>query len=127
MLSAIIILMNSVCAECNPLNETSLGQNECALPLSNFFPCYHIVNILRIVERERECAKTGDRIFNSITGLRSTGWSTDMHKAWIGRPLGRSMLHEEKEPSWVGRPVDRPTFPVSPAMTEGIERSTVPC
>jgi len=55
-----------------------------------------------------------------MTGFRSTGRSTDINKAWIYRP----MLHEEEEPSWIDRSPGRPTFSVSPATTEGIERST---
>jgi len=54
---------------------------------------------------------------NSMTELRSTGRSTDTHKAWIGWPLGRSLLHEEDEPILVGSPPGQPTFSVSPAMT----------
>ena len=65
-----------------------------------------------------------ESFLNSMTGLRSTGRSIDMHKAWIDRSVGRSMLHEEEEPSWPGRPPGRLTFPVSPVTTEGIEQST---
>jgi len=45
--------------------------------------------------------------FNSMTGLRSTVRSTDMHKAWSGRPPGRPMLHKEENPVMsVDRAVD---------------------
>ena len=110
----------------------------CILRFSDLGSKYHCVR-----EREREffnsmtglqstdgrptCTRFGsvDRaqeieFFNFMTRLQSTERSTDMHKVWIGRPLGQLMLHEEEEPSWVGRP----TFSVSPATTEGIERPT---
>jgi len=58
-----------------------------------------------------------------MTGLRSIGRSTDMHKAWlVNRPVHRCCTRKITQ---LGRSTgDRSTFSVSRAMTEGIERST---
>jgi len=67
---------------------------------------------------EREDKNRRQSFSNSMTGLRPTVRSIDMHKVLIG------MLHEEQEPSWVGRPPAQLTFSISPVMPEYFARST---
>jgi len=68
--------------------------------------------------------KTEDMVFKLYNRTWSISRSTNIHKAWIGRPSGRPKLHVEQEPSWVGRPGGRPTFPVSLAMPEDLARQS---